>query len=423
MSMFPTLFAKNTLRLGVFILLALLAVQCQTSKTTPPAPNTTTDAATKEAAKKVAKQKADAEKKAAQDKTDADKKAEAEKKAQADKKAADAAAANTTGPWHVAVESVAADQLSLDAFALYPRNDISDKTTTIPGAPCTTQDLPCKRVHLIVTDSVVKDQLKALHKGDHLQVIYAIDTAKCQNTLKTFAVDRLQTCAGIWAMLGSAAICLFLYCLLSGFKPHELIIGEDNRYSNSKFQIALWFFVLIATYIATLWLRVWSAGWDFVGGVDIPKNLLLLSGMSAITFGGAKAITANKDGASTVKSRADKPRFLFDLTHNDGIIAVPGQPAVPAQPAVGNQPAVAAQPAVPAQYTVPPQFDFGDFQMLIITLIAVVTYLVLIFNSFGTVEYTKLVSLPDVDTTLLAAFGLGQGAYLAKKAVGNVGTS
>jgi hypothetical protein len=52
-----------------------------------------------------------------------------------------------------------------------------------------------------------------------------------------------------------------------------------------------------------------------------------------------------------------------------------------------------------------------------------VTYLVLVFNFFGSVEYSKIVSLPDVDTTLLATFGLGQGAYLTKKAVGNLGSS
>jgi hypothetical protein len=179
--------------------------------------------------------------------------------------------------------------------------------------------------------------------------------------------------------------------------------------------MALWFFVLITTYIAALWLRVLWAGWGFVGGVDIPKNLLLLSGLSALTFGGAKAITANKNAAPETagqkKNSATPPRFFFDLTHNDG------KPAVAAQPAVGNQPPVAAQPATP------PQFDFGDFQMLVVTFIAVATYIVLILNFFGTIEYSKVVTLPDVDTTLLATFGLGQGAYLTKKAVGNPGTA
>jgi hypothetical protein len=157
--------------------------------------------------------------------------------------------------------------------------------------------------------------------------------------------------------------------------------------------------------------------------VNIPNNLLLLSGMSALTFAGAKGITASKVAAQGPKPPAAKPNFFLDLTHNDGAPAVPAQPTVPAQPAVGNQPAVAAQAAVPDQPAGPPQFDFGDFQMLIITLIAVGTYIVLAFTFFGTIEYSKIINLPDVDTTLLATFGLGQGAYLAKKAVGNPGTA
>jgi hypothetical protein len=323
------------------------------------------------------------------------------------------APAVATRPWHVAVDSVASDQLSLDVIALYPSD--SDKTTTIPGAACTTQEITCKRVHLVVQDTVVKDQLKQLQKGDHIQVVYTIDASKNQNTLKTLSVDSISdtSIAGVWAILGSAVICLLLYCSFSGFKPQQLIIGQDNRYSNSKFQMALWFFVLITSYIAALWIRVWSAGWHFLGGVNIPKNLLLLSGLSALTYAGAKAITSTKSDApdQPVKTRADTPRFLFDLTHDDGV------PAQPAQPAVGNQ------PAVPARDAIPPQFDFGDFQMLVITLIAVVTYIALIFDFFGLVAYTKVTTLPDVDTTILATFGLGQGAYLTKKAVGDVGTS
>src|SRR5580692_6614599 len=67
-------------------------------------------------------------------------------------------AAAMTRPWHVSVDSVSSDQLSLDVTALYP--SASDKTTTIPGAVCATQEITCKKLHLIVQDSVVKDQLK-----------------------------------------------------------------------------------------------------------------------------------------------------------------------------------------------------------------------------------------------------------------------
>jgi len=68
-------------------------------------------------------------------------------------------------------------------------------------------------------------------------------------------------------------------------------------------------------------------------------------------------------------------------------------------------------------------FDFGDFQMIVVTLVAVGMYLMLIFHFLGSIEFLRTTSLPDVDTTILAGFGLDQGAYLAKKAGGNVGTS
>ncbi len=177
----------------------------------------------------------------------------------------------------------------------------------------------------------------------------------------------------------------------------------------SKFQVALWSWVAMSTYLATIVFRVWHAGWDFFGAVNIPQNLLVLSGLSAITFGGAKAITtakadaaahpvnppgvavprvANPDPKNVNARHAGDERFFQDLLQNDA----------------GD-------------------FDFGDFQMLVITLVAVVMYLTLIFHFLGSIEFLKTVSLPDVDTTILAGFGLGHGAYLAKKAGGEVGKS
>jgi len=60
--------------------------------------------------------------------------------------------------------------------------------------------------------------------------------------------------------------------------------------------------------------------------------------------------------------------------------------------------------------------DLGDFQMIAITLTAVVIYLTSTFNALASIPLQVHVSLPDVDTSLLAGFGIGQGAYLVKKA-------
>jgi len=297
------------------------------------------------------------------------------------------------------VQSVASNQLSLDVIT------VDAKTPS--GEPCDISkaakpEAKCPGMHLVVTDDAVKEQLKQLHGGDYLEIGYSVDSEKGENVLRTLSPYEINSAdSPFWVLVGSAGACLLLYNIFSGFRPWQLILGEDNRYSNSKLQMAVWFFVLITSYIAVLWLRLRSAGWDFVGGIDIPKNLLLLSGLSAITFAGAKGITANKASNAAAaaaapalagapvpqKTTAARPNFFSDLTRNDR-----------------------------------GQFDFGDFQMLVVTFITVVIYLMLVFSFLHAIAYSTSVSLPDVDTTILATFGLGQGAYLTKKAVGEVGT-
>ena len=148
----------------------------------------------------------------------------------------------------------------------------------------------------------------------------------------------------------------------------------------------------IATYVSTVGLRILHFGGDFIGGVNIPQNLFLLSGMSAFTFGAAKGITTQKvanakaAGDPAPKPSAKQSSILSDLTSNDSN-----------------------------------QLDLGDFQMLVVTLLAVVSYCMLVFHFLGSLEMRAGVTLPDLDTTILAAFGLGHGAYLTKKAVGEVG--
>jgi hypothetical protein len=157
--------------------------------------------------------------------------------------------------------------------------------------------------------------------------------------------------------------------------------------------MAIWFSVLISTYIATVFLRVQSCGWEFFGSVDLPVHLFALSGASALTLGAAKGITTAKVQAAVKAGVPDPkpagtPHFLLDLVANDS----------------GG-------------------FDLGDFQMLVVTLLAVAMYLTNTYQFLGSIDCLKTASLPDVDTTILAAFGLGQGAYLTKKAAGNPGVS
>jgi len=217
---------------------------------------------------------------------------------------------------------------------------------------------------------------------------------------------------------GVAFTALVLLVLTSG-RPQRLILGEDNRYSGSKFQVFLWFFIVISAYLTVFLVRL-KAG--VVGGIGIPPHLLLLSGFSAVSFAGAKAITTSKvNNAAAMGLNNPKPaaaaaaavgaaagvrslkELIGDLTSNDGL-KVPN-------------------PQGGAPLLTVPMLDLGDTQMIVITLVAVLTYLVIVYTYLGSTDFSAVavVSLPDVDSTLLSLFGLGQGAYLSKKAVGNAG--
>ncbi len=274
--------------------------------------------------------------------------------------------------------------------------------------------------HLLAKDMVVKDRLKELHGGDYVNVLFSPD-----KTLKTFSVETVsvEPSTRLWIFVASALIFFLLYWLLSGFHPSKLIMGEDGRYSNSKFQIVVWFAVLITTYIAMLWLRAYILGWDYWGGINIPQNLLLISGMSAFTFGAAKGITTSKVADAKLKGNADpknsanaKASLMANLTQNDGTPPPTVVVAVPGQEAGEGMAVVTARGHAKA-----PALDLGDFQMVVITLLAVGVYLVLVFHFSAVLAKSSAIMLPDVDTTILATFGLGHGAYLAKKAVSNVG--
>ncbi len=107
--------------------------------------------------------------------------------------------------------------------------------------------------------------------------------------------------------------------------------------------------------------------------------------MSAFSFAAARGITAYKAPPGSNAKPTGAPTFPGDLVRNDE----------------GN-------------------VDLGDLQMLIITLLAAGVYLLQVFHFLGSIQLLKVVTLPDVDTTILGLFGLGQGAYLVKKGAGNV---
>jgi hypothetical protein len=265
-------------------------------------------------------------------------------------------------------------------------NDPDKNTITLTLPP------PFQDKTLTVTDPAAKEMLAKAKKNDIIKFV-ADDSSKPSRLNK---LQEIRRAVGKGHRLVALAISLAVICSLAAVmlwrSPLAFLIGVDNRYSNSQTQLALWFTALATVYLATVALRLIYLGADYIGGVGITENLLALTGLSALSFGGAKVITTQKIQNATQpnqpvpKPAAARPNLLGDLVQNDHH-----------------------------------QADLGDFEMILIALGAVVIFVLSAFHVLGELTLAAQVTLPDVDTTLLASFGVGHGAYLIKKAALNLG--
>jgi hypothetical protein len=237
-------------------------------------------------------------------------------------------------------------------------------------------------------------------KATPLDTIVRVEVDDKIRPTKITRLDEISIPVGAYqrivAIGASFLVLLLLATLATRGNPLRFLIGLDNRYSNSQCQIVLWFGLLAVVYVSAVALRIIYLDSNFIGGVGVTANVIALTGLSALSFGGAKVITTQKTSPSPPaggplnipsqllrpqKLPALSPRLLTDLFQNDRGDA-----------------------------------DFGDFQMILVTLAAVAIYFSSAFVFLGNIWPEKTVILPDLDTTLLSAFGLGQGAYLVKKA-------
>jgi hypothetical protein len=308
-----------------------------------------------------------------------------------------AAQGSKTFSGSVRLTAMDSDHANISVIPCDSRESVPSETTCKGEAAQVKVTAPALRTKL--EKFATEDYLRVSIDNGELKDIFGSVLAPANGVIP--ARDRILSLVG-WALaiLGLAAA-------VTKGAPRKFIIGMDNRYSNSKFQLALWFWVLLSSYLSTVFLRLCYAHWNFLGGVDIPQNLLLLSGMSALTYGGAKAITTAKVEAAQNPVPPAPNAVAPPPNPNPKNTLVPGQESF-------------FRDLVQDDFG---HFDFGDFQMLVFTFTAVGVYALLVYHFLATISFVKTTSLPDVDTTLLASFGLGQGAYLAKKAGGDVGKS
>ncbi len=164
----------------------------------------------------------------------------------------------------------------------------------------------------------------------------------------------------------------------------HLAIGRDGRYSTSLFQGLAWTIVVLASYVAIWFARVHLGVTGALG--PVPQGVLAAMGLSVGTTAAAAGITSHRVRTRRdVRTRADKTA-LSQLVNDD----------------LGHP-------------------NLSKAQLMAWTAVALLVYSVSTVAAVdGTMAATgsgQLPPLPDIESTLLLLMGIGQGAYLAVKAV------
>jgi competence protein ComEC len=176
---------------------------------------------------------------------------------------------------------------------------------------------------------------------------------------------------------------LLLFWILSGVVTRStslwaLAYSENpespKKLSASKFQALVWTWVTLFAYGSIFGMRLITT--ESNGPIqelpEIPLNLLVLMGLSAVTAAGSKGITIS------YKSQGLIPEKSGGLTTNPS-----------------------------------GEGDLIKTQMLVWTIVAAGIYLITLINSIS----NGILDLPDIDGALLVLMGISQGAYVGNKLV------
>ena len=192
--------------------------------------------------------------------------------------------------------------------------------------------------------------------------------------------------SGVSALL----ILWILYRLYNGsWSIKQLIEGADGHPSTSKLQWFLWTVVVLFSYVVLYAAQAANGNFDPI--INVPDNLLIAMGISSFSMVAAKGITVSQvQSGQIVKPQATPGTATLGSVLKDDA----GYP------------------------------DLSKIQILAWTFIAIVVFLVQIFNAVRTPSTATpyALVLPDIGSSLMILMGLGHGAYLGKKLVSTSST-
>ncbi|HXQ81344.1 MAG TPA: hypothetical protein VN775_08535 [Opitutaceae bacterium] len=203
-------------------------------------------------------------------------------------------------------------------------------------------------------------------------------------------------------------------------RPMGVLINEQNIMSLSRFQMAVWTIVVIASYFSYALLRIKAVGFAAIDptnkfdplDITIDPHLLLLMGMSATSFVASPLILGTKkdkepDTAVTAKTAQVSGDSQAEVEDNR-------QGTLYANTGIADARLTDLFQGDELGNTM--HIDMAKVQMFFFTVISALAYLILVYRNLKA-PAQDLGNLPVLSDGVVYALGISHAGYLASKGI------
>jgi hypothetical protein len=216
-----------------------------------------------------------------------------------------------------------------------------------------------------------------------------------------------------YASVGAWAIDLFIvagfFCALGiGFKGwwFGILVDGRNKISMSRLQITLWTILFVATFLVIyIWNVAHATDIATAIGFTVPATVWLLMGMSGVSAAGTPAILSLKSDAAPASPAPTTPKDTSKFIDGTVVKRKEGEAPRWSDILLGDE---------AGNYD---SIDIGKVQLLLLTLVAIVTYAYVIVEKLLAAKGIPIDKLPDMSSGFLTLLGASHVTYLGYKAV------
>jgi len=238
-----------------------------------------------------------------------------------------------------------------------------------------------------------------------------------------FAILSVMTAAGWFAPQGMNLVCVTfgmgLFMAVLGIHHNGrilgILIGDRNTMSLSRFQTVLWTVIILSAYLTLVLERIRGGAVDPMA-VVIDWRLWILMGMSITSLVGSPLILSNKR-MKDAPSESDMERAAKLCGETPEEIKLNSTGILYANPTLEDAEFTDMFEGDEVSDTC--YIDMSKVQMFFFTIIAAISYEVLLFHTIQTVAPQDINSFPVLSEGFLAILGISHAGYLTSKTISN----